>query len=188
MTKDTDEIRDTYAQFGLTFSRACMVENYFVNLIVTSDFIKRTRQESAKLGKPIYETRDEMSRAYDLYVDEHRGKTMGALIGGPKRKKSGLKDFIDLAPELDARVEDALRRRNYLTHAFWRERGGEAISVKRRELVRNDLVADQKFFEDLQRDLERVMIKELNEQGLDGDKAKLRVDNGVIGVQRELAR
>jgi hypothetical protein len=106
---------------------------------------------------------------------------------GPKRP-GGVKDFIQLDPALEKRVDDALRRRNYLAHDFWRERGMEMISVKRRNIVCADLEADRQFFEELAKDLEAVAFYEVRTIGLDADKLKSKIDESVKQVQRELAR
>lgn len=131
MSEETDDLKDAYAQFGLTFSHGCNVEGILASLILTSDFVKMVVTESKKAGKPIYSPR---VRKLDEYRDKQLGKTMGQLIGGPKRP-GGVKDFIQLDPAIEKRVDDALRRRNYLAHDFWRERGMEMISVKRRNIV-----------------------------------------------------
>jgi hypothetical protein len=185
MSEETDDLKDIYAQFGLTFSHGNNVENILANLILTTDFVKMVVEESKKAGKPIY-TREQMSREFDLYLAKQHKKTMGALIGGPERRPGGLKDFITLDPKLDARVEDALRRRNYLAHEFWRERGGEVISVRRRDLVYADLEADQAFFEELAKDLEALALEEVRKLGLNADKLKTKVDEGVKELHASL--
>jgi hypothetical protein len=177
------DIKDVYAQFGLTFSHGVNVEGILANLILTADFVKRMYDESKKAGKPIYD-RYTMGRKLDEYLDEQHEKTMGHLLNA----KGGVKEFIKLDTALEKRVDDALRRRNYLAHNFWRERGQEAISVKRRAAVFADLQADQKFFEDLAKDLEAVAIDQVRQIGLDADKLKTKIDASVKRVQDELAR
>jgi hypothetical protein len=112
---------------------------------------------------------------------------MGALVGSDKRP-GGVKEFIQLDPALEKRVDDALRRRSYLAHSFWRERGGEVISVRRRALVLADLQADQLFFEELAKDLEALALDQVRQIGLNADKLKTRLDESVKRVQSELAR
>ena len=186
MSEETDDLKDIYAQFGLTFSHGCNVENILANLIVTADFVKMVVTESKKAGKPIYD-RYETVRKFDEYLDKQHGKTMGALIGSEKRP-GGVKEFIQLDPALEKRVDDALRRRNYLAHNFWRERGGEVISVRRRVLVFDDLKADQLFFEELAKDLEALALDKVRQIGLDADKLKTKLDESVKRAQSELAR
>jgi hypothetical protein len=177
------DIKDVYAQFGLTFSRGANVEGILANLILTADFVKRMYDESKKAGKPIYD-RYTMGRRLDEYLDEQHEKTMERLLNA----KGGVKEFIKLDTALEKRVDDALRWRNYLAHNFWRERGQEAISVKRRAAVFADLQADQKFLEDLAKDLEAVAMDQVRQIGLDADKLKTKIDASVKRVQDELAR
>jgi hypothetical protein len=171
MSEEADDLKDTYAQFGLTFSHGCNVENILANLIVTADFVKMVVTESRKAGKPIYD-RDEMVRKFDEYLDKQHGKTMGALVGSDKRP-GGVKEFIQFDSALEKRVDDALRRRNYLAHKFWRERG---VSVERRALVFADLQADQLFFEELAKDLEALALDQVRQIGLNADKLKTNLD------------
>jgi hypothetical protein len=96
--------------------------------------------------------------------------------------------IIHLDPVLEKRVDDALRRRNYLAHDFWRECGQEALSVKRRHLVLADLQADEVFFEELAKDLEAIAMDHVRQIGLDADKLKRMMDESVKRVQSELAR
>jgi hypothetical protein len=186
MSEEADDLKDIYAQFGLTFSHGCNVEGILANMILTADFVKMVLIESKKAGKPIYSP-EETVRKLDEYQDKQHSKTMGMLVGGDKRP-GGVKEFIKLEPALEKRADDALRRRNYLAHNFWRERGGEVISVRRRALVLADLEADQLFFEELAKDLEAVALDEVRQMGLNADKLKTNIDASVKRVQSELAR
>ena len=180
---DRYDMKDMYAEFGLTFSHGVNVEGVLANMILTADFVKRMHAESKKAGKPIYD-RYTMAKKLDEYLAEQHDKTMGQLVN----RKGGIKEFVQLDPALEKRVEDGLRRRNYLAHDFWRERGQEAMSPKRRKVVIADLKADQTFFEELARDLEAVTLDEVRTIGLDADKLKARIDASVKAVQQELAR
>jgi hypothetical protein len=177
---DTGDLKDIYAQFGLTFSHACDVEAILANVILTSDFVKKVVVESKKAGKPIY-TQEECASHFDDFLAQEHKQMMGKLVGG-------IKGLVELDGALEKRVDDALRRRNYLTHHFWRERGGEVISRKRRDIVLKDLIADQEFFEQLAKDLENVANSEVTKLGLDGEGLRTRVDEGVRKLQQELAK
>lgn len=177
------DMKDVYAQFGLTFSHGVNVEGVLANLILTADFVKRTYDESKKAGKPIYD-RYTMGHKLEEYLTEQHEKTMGQLMS----RRGGVKEFIQLDPALEKRVDDALRRRNYLAHDFWRERGQEAVSVKRRGAVRADLQGDELFFEELAKDLEALAFDQVRQIGLDADKLKTNIDASVKKVQSDLAR
>lgn len=180
------DLKDIYAQFGQTFSFGCHLESTLANLILVSDYAKKVLDEARANGheKSAYE----IGRGFDDYLTKQHSKTMGALIGGPNRKPGGVKDFIKLDSALDARVEEALRRRNYLAHNFWQERGGEVMSVKRSTVVLSDLYEDGVFFEKLANELEVLANGKVREMGLDADKLKAAVDDGVKEMQRELGR
>jgi len=175
-----DDLKDVYAQFGLTFSHACNVEAILANAILASDFVKNVITESRRAGKPIY-TSNECARRFDDFLAKQHGQMMGELV-------RGVKGLIELDESLEKRVDDALRRRNYLAHNFWRERGGEVISRRRRNIVFKDLIADQRFFEKLAMDLENVATSEVGKLGLNAEKLRTRVDESVRKLQRELAR
>jgi hypothetical protein len=180
---DELEMKDVYAQFGQTFSFGVRVEGVLANLILTADFIKRMREEAKANGGPKYDVYT-MGRMLDDYLAEQHDQTMGQLI----KAKGGVKDFITLDAALEKRVDDALRRRNYLAHDFWRERGQEAVSKRRRKAVFEDLLADQNFYAQLANDLEAVALDQVRQIGLDADKLKASIDANVIKVQEELAR
>jgi hypothetical protein len=177
------DMKDVYAQFGLTFSHGCNVEGVLANLILTADFVKRMYDESKKAGKPIYD-RYTMGKKLEEYLAEQHAKTFGQLIS----RKGGIKEFLQLDPALEKRVDEAKRRRDYLAHNFWRERGQEAISIRRRDKVFADLQADQAFFDELAKDLEEVAMDEVRKIGLDAEKLKVKLDASVKAVQQELAR
>jgi len=180
---DGDDMKDVYAHFGLTFSHGCNVEGILANLILTVDFVKRMYEESKKAGKPIYD-RYTMGHKLEEYLAEQHAKTFGQLIS----RKGGIKELLKLDPALEKRVDEAKRRRDYLAHNFWRERGQEAISVRRRGAVISDLQADRTFFEGLANDLEALAMGEVRKIGLDADRLKSNVDASVKRVQQELAR
>lgn len=174
-----DGLTDVYAQFGLTFSHGCNVESVLANMILASDFVKHVITESRKAGRSIY-TQDECEKKFDEFLAKKHRDVMGTLV-------RGIKGLIELDAALEKRVDDALRRRNYLAHHFWRERGGEVLSCKRRDLVVNDLIADQTFFEQLAMDLEDTATAEVTKIGLDGDGLRTRVNDRARKMQQELA-
>ena len=173
MPHASDDLKDLYAHFGLTFSLACSVEGWLVNAILASDFVKEMLAESRKAGKPIYD-KEECERRFEEFLTKQRdkNKTMGILLGD-------LQKLAVLERGLKERGGDALRRRNYLAHAFWRERGGEVISRKRRPLVMEDLIRDGEFFEQLGKELENWTNQEVKKLGLDATKLRARVDEEV---------
>jgi hypothetical protein len=81
--KNGGDLKDIYAQFGLTFSHACNVEAILANAILASDFVKNAITESRKAGKPIY-TSDECARRFDDFLAKQRGQMMGKLVRGVK--------------------------------------------------------------------------------------------------------
>src|SRR3569833_331080 len=180
---DGDDMKDVYAHFGLTFSHGCNIEGILANLILTTDFVKRMYEESKKAGRPIYD-RYTMAKKLEEYLAEQHAKTFGQLLS----RKGGIKEFLQLDPALEKRVDEAKRRRDYLAHNFWRERGQEAISVKRRDKVSEDLQADQAYFEELARDLEAGAMDEVRKIGLDAEKLRANIDASVKRVQGELVR
>ena len=115
-----DDLKDIYAQFDLTFSHACNVEAFLANAILASEFVRNVITESRKAGKPIC-TSDECAKHFDEFLAKQHRQMMSKLV-------RGVKGLIKLDESLEKRVDDALRRRNYLAHNFWRERGGEVIS------------------------------------------------------------
>ena len=67
---------------------------------------------------------------------------MGALV-------KQLEPHTQADPELAADLAEALRRRNYLAHAFWRERADDFCTDEGRARMIDYLIETRRFFEDV---------------------------------------
>lgn len=82
-------------------------------------------------------------------------QTMGVFLGEVKKKH--LAGALELADELDY----ALKRRNYLTHHFWRDRIDDSYSATGRNKLIGELEADRKLFENADRNLSAMVAEPL---------------------------
>jgi hypothetical protein len=91
---ESQQIRDSFAYFGLAVFRAQCLERQLVILLATSlnpEFLRTVSEER------------------DTYFDKHSQKTLGELI-------SSLRQAITLPSSLEGRLCRALVLRNWLAH------------------------------------------------------------------------
>jgi hypothetical protein len=128
--RNPDE-KTTFAQFGLAYYQASVLEHEVVNLLAVMRLVA-ARDEAEKL-------------LADPWSEKFK-KTMGALL---KQLAEQLQDDADLAADL----AEALRLRNHLAHAFWRERAEDFCTDLGRSQMIDFLIDARRLFQDVDRRL-----------------------------------
>lgn len=105
MNRD-DLVRDTYAHFGLAIYKAQVLEHGIVNAMVVARMPERNKI-----------TRSDI----DSFMDWQFENTLGRLI-------RELKKHVSVSADLEARLREALERRNWLAHDYFRERALEFVT------------------------------------------------------------
>lgn len=106
MNYDDEQTRDVYAHYGLAMYLAQIFEHGIVNALVIlrlPEKEKYTRQD------------------IDEFMEGRFQKTLGALL-------KHLKSEIVLPPDLESVLTEALNRRNYLAHHYFRERAEKFVT------------------------------------------------------------
>ncbi len=98
----SDHIRDVYANYGLAMYMAQVLEHELVNGMVT---VNRANGRITTLS--------ELDQFMELRFEK---RTLGTLI-------NEMRDHIAVDPELDSLLSSTLKTRNWLAHAYFRERG-----------------------------------------------------------------
>ncbi|MEJ2790131.1 MULTISPECIES: hypothetical protein [unclassified Pseudoxanthomonas] len=104
-TPDHDDPKELYAFAGLALYAANLLETSLINLAA-----------GLRLAK-------EPAIIREVFADTFQGleaKTLGRLLKAARL-------LIPVAPDLDKLLDDALARRNYLAHAFFREHAAELM-------------------------------------------------------------
>lgn len=159
---NTDEhIKTVYTQFGLAVYLAQVLEHGLANALVSAELFPRHAY------KPI--RRKQWEREFDAFLGLQFQQTLGRLIRNFKK--------ATLVPEdLERLLADALKRRNYLTHHFFREQAEAFMSHEGRELMIAELKKAQKLFEKAD-DLLSAVERPLREKyGMTDEKLQPYID------------
>ena len=113
---ESDQIRDTYAHFGLALYMAQVLEHGLVNAMLVASIAGGKRLPPSEI---------------DAFMDKKFELTLGRLI-------RDLRDHITVEDSLAELLADALRKRNWLAHGYFRERAEVIMS----EAGRSSMIAE----------------------------------------------
>lgn len=132
-TDSADEhVKTVYAHFGLALYLAQCLEGELANALVYIDLIPRKART--------IRTREEWAAEFDSFMDRNFKQTLGRLV-------RNLRDATAVPPELEDKLSQALKRRNWLTHHFFRERATEFMSARGRDNMIRELEEAQELFQ-----------------------------------------
>ena len=144
---DYDNPKEIWAFFGLTAYSANLIEQSLVNLAVV-------------LQLPALNL---LSReAFEETFGDLEERTLGQLLKAARLATS-------IPDDLDELLHQALRKRNYLIHRFFREHAEDALSNAGRRLMINELRDMLAFLKDLDPRLQRIYLALWQEYGVDDD-------------------
>jgi len=123
-----NHIKEVYAHFGLALYLAQVLEHGIVNALVYTDLIPR------RTGNVT--TQQQWAQEFDIFMDGHFEKTLGRLI-------KTLKNHVAVPKSLEEDLSKAQKLRNFLAHAFFRERSVEFMSFPGREKMIEELETAQ---------------------------------------------
>lgn len=129
---EDEHYKSVYAEFGLAIYLAQCLEHAIVNALMFVDLIPHANKSAASSN----EWRD----LFDTYIGERFGFTLGKLLGELKR-------VMPVDSGLAQSLADALKLRNFLAHAFFRERAELFLSHSGREAMIQELVKAQESFQ-----------------------------------------
>ena len=135
MDYDDEQTRDVYAHYGLAMYLAQTLEHGIVNALVIlrlPEKDKYTRQD------------------IDEFMEGRFQKTLGALL-------KYLKSEVALPPDLESTLTEALNRRNYLAHHYFREQAESFVTRSGRAQMHQELQVDQQLFERADEKLEKAL-------------------------------
>ena len=124
-TKD-DLTRDTYAHFGLAIFQAQILEIEIVTSMVIAMFPKKDL-----IGR----------QGISTFMDQQSTYTLGKLL-------QELKKYASVSDELEQILKEALEKRNWLVHYYFKERAEEFMSSAGCNLMISELEGAQQIFGD----------------------------------------
>lgn len=129
----TDEhVKTVYAHYGLALYLAQCLEHGLANALVYVNLIPR-RGRSVR-------TVEEWNAEFDSFMSRSFEQTLGRLI-------RDLRESTPVPSELEDKLTHTLRRRNWLTHHFFRERAEEFMSARGRDSMLRELEEAQTLFQ-----------------------------------------
>jgi hypothetical protein len=140
------EVRETFAYYGRAVYASSVVEVALAHVLLFAQFMKKVRDDYITTKGKGFD-RKQYERDFDAFMDDQFAQTMGNLMRRVE-KFSGLDDA------LKARIADAKKRWDFLTHHYWRERSVNFATSAGHEQMREELNADAEMFERLDRDID----------------------------------
>jgi hypothetical protein len=141
ITED-EEVKEVYARYGLALYYAQVLEHGLVNALVVLDLIPTERHLS--------KSAEQWGSSVDAFMDRHFEMTMGRLF-------ARLRAVAKVPPDLENLLSDALRRRNWLAHDYFRERAAEFMSTHGRVQMLGEVDECRGHFEQVAERLEQVL-------------------------------
>ena len=138
---ETPEV-EIYLHAWLALASAQVLERAVINSLVYTEIIPEQRE------RPI--PSDEWEKKYDVYVGEKYEKTLGLLI-------NALKKLTPVPPELERTLKDALEKRNFLVHRFFRVHSDAVIGLAKNENALQQLSEAQRVFQSAEKMLREFM-------------------------------
>ncbi|MEB3263528.1 MAG: hypothetical protein VKJ66_04060 [Synechococcus sp.] len=148
---DDEQVKEVYARFGLAVYFAQVLEHGIVNALVVLYLIP-TRRHLARSA-------DEWAGEVDAFMDRHFQAPMGRMM-------SSLRDVTYVDDDLEQLLNEALRKRNWLVHHFFRERASEFMSSPGREQMISEIDGCRDLFQSADKRLEAIVVPLRRKAGL----------------------
>lgn len=167
-TYDEGEHNKTvYAHFGLAIYLAQCFEHGIVNALAILDLIPTRRS--------LVHSLEEWAVSVDEFMDRHFEHTLGQMIRDLKRAAS-------VPAELEAKLAEALKRRNWLAHDYFRERAENFMTIEGKNEMIAELESAQNLFRDADQQLEAAIKPIRVRYGLTDERLKQCSDEMLAKV------
>ena len=147
----TPHVREVYARYGLAVYCAQVLEHGLVNALVILDLIPSRRH--------LARSSEEWGADVDAFMDRHFEATMGRMM-------RNLRDVTEVSVDLDRLLSDALNKRNWLVHDYFRERAMEFMSRAGREQMLCEVDECRDLFQAADERLEEIIAPLRNQAGI----------------------
>ena len=169
-THDGEEhVKEVYARFGLAVYYAQVLEHGLVNALTVLDLIPSRRH--------LARSHDEWGAEVDAFTNRHFETTMGRML-------KTLRGVTQVGAELEGLLRDALTKRNWLVHDFFRDRVAEFLSVAGRERLLDEVDACRELFQRADQRLEAIAEPLRKKAGIT-DEMLEREYRRMFGHQRD---
>jgi len=139
--QDGEHIKTVYAHFGLALFLAQVLEHGLVNALVLVELLP------TRAGNPV--PHKQWEATYDSFCEQNFKATLGKMI-------RNLKEAVVIPANLERILDEALRKRNFLAHDYFRERDVAFLSKEGREKMIDELQDAQALFKAADTNVEEV--------------------------------
>jgi hypothetical protein len=142
-----EQVKEVFAYFGRAFYAASCVETGLAIALMQVDFMTKVREQFQRAGtfdRMRYET------DFDTFMNNQHAQTLGNLI-------RRVEMFSCLDDQLVGRLREAKKRRDFLSHHYFRERAQEFAVMNGRNGMIAELEQEHEFFEVLDRDVQAAL-------------------------------
>jgi hypothetical protein len=145
------QIKEVDARFGLAVYFAQVLEHGIVNALLVVDLIPSRRHLAS--------SKDEWAAEVDAFTGQHFEDTMGRLV-------KSLRSVTTLGADLESMLRDALHKRNWLVHNYFRERAEEFMSDTGRQGMLKEIDECRDLFQAADASLDSVVHPLRTAQGI----------------------
>jgi hypothetical protein len=153
----SEQSKEVYAHYGLAMFRAQCVEQSITQLLIFFDFFPEK--------VPQYASKEQWETDFDSFTGDLSSKTMGQLI-------NKLQSLNAIDASNNAKLREALKKRNWLAHSFFVDHALTFLSEEGRLKMVKELEACTSFFGELEDILNPITFTLCEKYGL--TKEKLR--------------
>lgn len=126
-----EQVKEIYANFGLAIYHAQCLEHALVNALVFIDLIPNQRESM--------NSSEEWAARVDSFMDSKFELTLGKMI-------RALAAVTSVGSQLHQQLAEALAKRNWLVHHYFRERSEAFLTTYGRASMLADLIECQEVF------------------------------------------
>lgn len=161
------QVRQVFAYFGRAAYAASCVEHGLTIALMQAELMSQVigRARRQRTGP----TRAQWEAMFDDYMAKHDLLPLGTLI-------SRFRSVVKAGPDLDALLDETLRRRNYLAHGFFREKAVDfAHSAGRVEMI-EELDRDHDLFTRTDHAVQAAVAHVIPKLGIDPEKQRAQIE------------
>ena len=166
-----EHVKNVYAHFGLAMYFVQVLEHALANTMVSAELLPRRTE------RPV--PKKEWEAEFDAFMNEQYQQTLGRLI-------RALKNGTSVPSDLEGLLTEALEKRNYLTHHYFRERAEAFMSWEGREKMIEELQGAQKLFTDADARLTAVERPLREKYGLTDERLRPGEEKYFRSIERDI--
>ncbi len=166
-----EHVKAVYAHFGLAVYLAQVLEHGLVNALVFLELIPN------RAGNPV--PRKQWETEVDSFLERNFETTLGKMI-------RSLKAVTPIPSDLETVLTDALTKRNFLAHHFFRERSDEFMSQEGRERMIEELQNAQALFDAADTKLSEATKSAREKYGFTDERAEQFLEEHLSKIKHDL--